>query len=267
MDEPLVADSATRLGANAAGRVAVCGSHGGLYPAWLTAKARVRAAVLNDAGVGKDGAGVGGLAWLEKLGIAACALDHGSARIGDGADMVAHGKVSHANTLAAALGCKPGMPCKEAAQHLHRAHPQAGAVPDLGETRTKIPSSGRRDVWALDSITLVRADDRRAIVASGTHGGVLGGRADDGILSVDVFAALFNDAGGGKDGAGYARLPTLDARGIAAATVSANTARIGDGRSTYDTGVLSRVNAVAARLGLAEGMGAREAVARLLGLA
>jgi uncharacterized protein YunC (DUF1805 family) len=267
MDEPLVVDTATRLGGNAAGRVAICGSHGGIYPAWLTAKARVRAAILNDAGVGKDNAGVGGLAWLEKLGIAACTVDHATARIGDGGDMVSHGKVSHANSLAAALGCKTGMPCKEAAQHLHRAHPHTGAVPDLGETRTKIPASGKREVWALDSITLLRADDRRAIVASGTHGGVLGGRADDGIIAVEVFAAFFNDAGGGKDGAGYARLAAIDPRGIAAATVSANTARIGDGRSTYETGVLSRVNVVAKRLGLAEGMGAREAVARLLGLA
>ncbi len=53
---------------------------------------------------------------------------------------------------------------------------------------------------------------------------------------------------------------------IAAATVSCHTARIGDGRSTYDTGVLSRVNATAARLELKEGMSAREAVARLVGL-
>ena len=82
----------------------------------------------------------------------------------------------------------------------------------------------------------------------------------------DVFAAFFNDAGGGKDGAGWSRLPALDARGIASATVSCHTARIGDGRSTYETGVLSRVNEVARRLELREGMTAREAVARLVGL-
>ena len=58
----------------------------------------------------------------------------------------------------------------------------------------------------------------------------------------------------------------LDERGVAAATVSCNTARIGDGRSSYDTGVLSRVNEVARRLELKEGMTAREAVARLVGL-
>ena len=43
-------------------------------------------------------------------------------------------------------------------------------------------------------------------------------------------------------------------------------ARIGDGRSTYETGVVSRINETARRLELREGMSAREAVARLLGL-
>ncbi len=267
MDAPIVVDTATRLGPDAAGRVVVCGSHGGVYAAWVLAKARVRAAISNDAGVGKDGAGIGGLAWLERLGIAACTVASASARIADGADALANGRVSHANALSAALGCKPGMPCREAVAHLHRAHPSTEPVPDLGETRARIASSGHRPVWAMDSITLVQASDRRSIVVSGTHGALLGGRADDGILGVDVFAAFFNDAGGGKDGAGYARLAALDPRGIAGATVSADTARIGDGRSTYDTGVLSRVNAVGKRLGLDEGLTAREAVARLLGLA
>ena len=91
--------------------------------------------------------------------------------------------------------------------------------------------------------------------------------ARDGVLPVDVFAAFFNDAGGGKDDAGFARLPVLDGRGVAAAAVSCHSARIGDGRSTYDTGVLSRVNEIAARLDLKAGMSAREAVARLVGLA
>jgi hypothetical protein len=59
----------------------------------------------------------------------------------------------------------------------------------------------------------------------------------------------------------------LDERGVAGATVSCHTARIGDGRSTYDTGVLSRVNEIARRLELKEGLSVREAVARLVGLA
>ena len=76
-------------------------------------------------------------------------------------------------------------------------------------------------------------------------------------------AAFYNDAGIGIDEAGVSRLPALDVRFIPAATVSAVSARIGDARSTYDDGILSRVNARAAALGLTPGMSAREAVALL----
>ena len=44
MKDVLVADSVTKLDESARGKVAVCGSHGGMYAAWLAAKARARAA-------------------------------------------------------------------------------------------------------------------------------------------------------------------------------------------------------------------------------
>jgi hypothetical protein len=87
----------------------------------------------------------------------------------------------------------------------------------------------------------------------------LGGRPDT-ALKYDVLAALFNDAGVGIDEAGVTRLPALDARGIAAGTVAAASARIGDARSTYEDGVLSRINARAAAVGIDPGMAAREFV-------
>jgi hypothetical protein len=138
-------------------------------------------------------------------------------------------------------------------------------VPEIGENRARIPNTGHRAVWAIDSVALARADDARAVLVTGSHGALLGGKPDS-ILDMDVFAAFFNDAGGGKDDAGFARLELLDGRGVAGATVSHNTARIGDGRSTYETGIISRVNATARRLELREGMSAREAVVRLVGL-
>src|SRR5688572_6611189 len=268
MKNVMVVDSATRLEAGARGKVVVCGSHGGLYPAWLAAQAGVRSIVFNDAGVGRHQAGIAGVHWLDALEIPAIAVDYRSARIGDGADTLASGMVTMANDMAAQHGCLPGHTARQAVDCLLRNAPPAprNDVPALGEGRARIPNTGHREIWAMDSAALVEASDRRKIVVTGSHGGLLGGRADDGVLAVDVFAAFFNDAGGGKDGAGYARLPILDARGIAAATVSAYGARIGDGRSTYDTGVLSRVNEAARRLELREGMSAREAVARLVGL-
>ena len=262
-----VFDSVTALGASVAEEVVVCGSHGGLISAYLAAEADVRAVILNDAGIGKHSAGVAGVAWLAGMGIAACAVDHRSARIGDGADMLASGVISMVNDVAASHGCLPGHSCREAALCLlEHAEPSDDEIPEIGETRSRIPNSGHREAWALDSISLVKAEDRRMIVVTGSHGALLGNREADGVLDVDVFAAFFNDAGGGKDGAGYSRLPTLDPRAIAAATVSCHSARIGDGRSTYETGVLSRVNETARRLDLREGLSVREAVARLVGL-
>ena len=268
MKDLLVVDSATQLDASARAAVVVCGSHGALYPAWLAAHARVRAVVLNDAGIGRHSAGIAGVQWLANFGIAACAVDYRTARIADGRHMLGAGVVTTVNDVAAVHGCLPGHTCRQVAACLldNAVAPEDDEVPEIGETRLRIGNTGHREVWALDSVSLARADDRRAILLTGSHGGLLGGKADDGMLAVDVFAAFFNDAGGGKDDAGYARLPVLDKRGIAAATVSCNTARIGDGRSSYDTGVISRVNAVAQRLDVKDGMSTREAVARLVGL-
>ncbi len=98
------------------------------------------------------------------------------------------------------------------------------------------------------------------IVVTGSHGGLLGGKPET-ALKYDARAALFNDAGIGVDDAGITRLPALDTRGIAAATVAAASARIGDARSTWEEGILSRVNACAAALGARLGMSAREFVA------
>jgi len=98
------------------------------------------------------------------------------------------------------------------------------------------------------------------VVVTGSHGGLLGGRADT-ALKIAALAALFNDAGIGIDEAGVTRLPALDARGIAAGTVAAASARIGDARSTYEDGILTRVNRCAADFGIGPGMSAREFVA------
>ena len=121
------------------------------------------------------------------------------------------------------------------------------------------PAPGRPDgpaVTLLDSVSSVAASDRGQIIVTGSHGGLLGGRPET-ASKVDVFAALYNDADIGIDGAGVTRLPALDARGIAGATVSAWSARIGDGRSTYEDGFVSRVNETARRLGGEIGMSAR----------
>src|SRR5438552_8306673 len=110
----LIADSITRVGADAAGAVVINGSHGGIYAAYSAAKLRVAAAVFNDAGVGRDKAGIAGLDYLAGLAIPAAAVGHHTARIGDGPDMIARGIITHANSPAIALGCHPSMACRDA---------------------------------------------------------------------------------------------------------------------------------------------------------
>lgn len=262
MAEPaiLVADSVTRLGLEHVGSVLVAGSHGGIYAACLAARAGLRAVILNDAAGGLDGAGIAGLAYLDGFCMAAATVGHATARIGDGADMARRGIVSHVNATAAKLGCAPGQACLTAAALLRAAALPPSLPPALAETRHLLLEASGINVWALDSASLVRPEDAGQIVLVGSHGGGPPGSA----LKADCRAAIFNDAGIGIDDAGIARLPVLDRRGIAAATVAAASARIGDGRSMWESGILSAVNRRAAAVGGRVGMAAQDLVRLLL---
>jgi len=257
----LTADTITKLSSKAAGSVIVSGSHGGIYPGYLAAKARVRAVILNDAGVGKDAAGISGLNLLENLSIAAAAVFHFSCRIGDAGDMLARGSISHANEPARACGVEAGMACRRAAERLRHARLGRFDPPAVAEGRTEMPNAGAvRRIILLDSAALVRSEDAGQIVVTGSHGGLIGGDPATALRS-DAFMAVFNDAGVGVDSAGLTRLSALDARGIAAFTVSASSARIGEARSTFDDGIISTLNDSAARLGAMIGAAAREVLA------
>ena len=74
---------------------------------------------------------------------------------------------------------------------------------------------------------------------------------------------MFNDAGFGADRGGVLALPELDKEGIAAIAVAAQSARIGDGRSTLQDGTISDANTTAYRLGARVG-GSALALARTL---
>src|SRR5437763_11152814 len=152
---PIVsADSITRIGDEAHGAVVVNASHGGVYAAYLAAKLEVAAAIFNDAGVGRDHAGIAGLDYLAALGIPAAAVGYDSARIGDGTDMMTRGRVTHANAAAQALGCRPGLTCREAAALLQRTLRGARQPPPAREGAVLLIADSPA-VWALDSASLV----------------------------------------------------------------------------------------------------------------
>jgi hypothetical protein len=256
MSEIIALDSATKLDERHRDLVVVGGSHGGLYPGWLAAKYALRAVILCDAGVGKDRAGIGSLDYLDACGIPAATLDYRSARIADGADQLARGIVSHVNALAAALGCKADQTCLACAEILTQARTDSRPAPEpYAEARHRLHATpGEAEVWGIDSVALMTPDDRGRIMVTGSHGGLLGGR-DDGIVIGPPLAATFNDAGVGADNAGIARLPVLDRMGIAAVTVAADSARIGDARSAWQTGRVSHANRVANEAGVEIGDG------------
>jgi hypothetical protein len=182
-----------------------------------------------------------------------------SARIGDGADCFERGAISFANQAAARLGVQAGTRASAALvlMQAHARRPMAEALP-LEETRRTMAG-----IVLADSNSLVQPQDRDAVFVTGSHGGLLGGRPASAVKSA-VRAAIYNDADGGIDGAGYSRLPALDARGIAAATVSAWSARIGDAQSTFDDGWVTCVNEQARKAGGEIGLSCRELVARLI---
>jgi len=61
--------------------------------------------------------------------MAAATVDCMSARIGDGADTLAHGVISHANSFATACGVAAGQSCREAAARLSEAAAPHSAPP------------------------------------------------------------------------------------------------------------------------------------------
>ncbi len=237
----LIYDSVTKLPPEANGAVVIGGSHAAIYAAYMSAKYGCRAAIHHDAGIGKDEAGVSGLAYAENLGRAMVALATASARIGDGQDMAARGIVSRANRLAAACGVQPGMTCREAAERLKTAPWPHTAPADKGETRYLVEG-----VVCVDSATLLLPGDRGRVVATGSHAAMNSGTTT---APFDPRLLFFNDAGPGADRGGIVGLDYLEQQGVAGVAVAALSARIGDGRSTLQDGTISAVNAPAYRLG------------------
>ena len=259
-------DSVTHIVPEHRGLAAFCASHGGAYSGYYAARMGIGGIILNDAGVGREEAGLGGVRLLEALGVPAATISHRSARIGDGVDGLARGVLSFANAPARSLGLVPCMPCREALQRLASARlAPSPAPPEQDEHRTEVEAAGRGrvKVIVMDSNSLVTEEDSGHVVVSGSHGGILGGKPATAV-KYPVFAIVTNDADRGMDDAGVSRLPALEARGIAGACVSAFSARIGDGRSIYEDGYISALNAVARRRGGNIGQTCRAFVAAMV---
>ncbi len=259
------ASSSATAPAECAGHVLVSGSYGGEYNAFHAGKRGIRGVVLNDAGVGKGGAGIAGLAYLDRVGLPGATANAHTCHIGDGEHMLACGVVSHVNKSALRYACAVGQSVRQCAEHMRDAPIVAVSMPPItGGGRTVIRElPGEPRVIALDAAPMLEASDAGSIVVTGSHAALFRGKPD-GLIQPDVHAIFFSDAGIGLDDAGVTRLPLLDERHIVAGAASADSAAIGNARSIYADGILSRVNATAAAAGGTRGMRIRDFVELLI---
>src|SRR3954447_3715831 len=110
----VIMDSITKVTPDDAGANVVSALHGGASSGEFALEVPLSSVFFNDAGVGKDGAGIAALAMLETRGVAAGTVGHQSAKIGDSQDMWDHGVISHANGPARERGLVPGLKLKDA---------------------------------------------------------------------------------------------------------------------------------------------------------
>jgi hypothetical protein len=264
----LTVASCSNIDAGHRAQVVVSGSYGGRYNAFNAAKWPVRAVIMNDAGIGRDKAGIVGLEFLDRIGMAAATADAQTCHIGDGDHMLAHGVVSHVNRTAAALGCAPGQSVRACAERLRSARVPTVAPPAITEGARFVVRDvpGEPALICADSIGMVQPDDAGRIVVTASHGALSGGRPDT-LVPQGIHAIFFSDAGGGMDGAGIARLADLERRGIVAGATSADSAPIGDSRALYRDGILSCVNRPATARGARIGMKLADFVESLIATA
>ena len=117
----VVADSAAGMDERSKGDVFVDGSHCGVNVGEMTINSGMGAMIGNDAGMGKNNAGIVALKMCDERGIPAAAVAAMSAKIGSGMSTYEQGKISVANETAKKMGVRVGMSAKEAADKMLQA--------------------------------------------------------------------------------------------------------------------------------------------------
>jgi hypothetical protein len=121
MHQLKLVDSITELGPHDMGCIAISGSHGGISSAQYALAARPMLSIFNDAGVGKDQAGLTALDFLQGHSLAACTVSHNSACIGHAKSTLHDGVVNHCNLLARELGIDAGHTCQWVVDQLQKS--------------------------------------------------------------------------------------------------------------------------------------------------
>jgi hypothetical protein len=240
--------------------IIVNASYIGVYCARLVKETQPLGVIGIDCGIGKDGAGIAGLWFFEALDVPAAAADVTEVELGNGADLWASGHISRVNGPAAALGVRPGQTVDHAAQLMVAA---PDPLPPIDPYNRVVLHTGPhgRSIVATNSIADALPEDKETNVLC--TAGHTGRSVVEYLIGYRPHAFICSDGAFGKNKSGIAALEPTSAAGIPGAAVSADTARMGDGLSTYEDGVISAVNDLAVSAGVVVGMPARDA-ARLL---
>jgi hypothetical protein len=242
--------------------VAVGASFAGAPTAAMAMRPGVKAWIAHEGGPGKDEAGISGLPLAQRFGVPAAAIATMTAGLSRGMTLIT-GSVSRANQAAMALGVRPGQKGGEAARLMLSA-PRGKAcdlhgVIDESIHEVEIGPKGR--IYAVWSFSRVRGEHPSDVFCVASHGGKV---MAEYALQVRPRGLIANDAGRGLDYSGTDGLKVLDEQEIPAATVSAESARLGDALSTYRDGVISAANAAARAIGVRLNMTARDAAHLML---
>lgn len=256
--------------------ILVCGSHcgGNRDLARQVKYCHVEAVFLNNAGIGKNQAGIRGLAHYEAENIMACAVDCYSAEIGIARDTWESGIISHMNNYAQTAGILIGDSVKAAVakisnklnqsslyQHSHspkinseEKEKNSSKVDLKKQNQTQIDGIA---ITVTDSITFLNESNACDIVVCGSHGGLSAGHYAQ---KHHVKAVFFNDAGIGKNNAGVKSLDSLNDAGILACTVDCMSAEIFNGQDILENGIITVCNQLAKTKNIKEKMAVKDAI-------
>lgn len=271
MDLPegiVLLDSLGDLKAENTSPILVCASHCGDNGAFArkVKDCNVKAVFLNNAGIGKNQAGISGLPHYQAEGIIACAVDNYSAEIGVAQDTWESGIISQLNANAEAAGVQIGDSVQAAVAKISSSFSPTYSKENLeslsNEKKENIKKQIQTEVEGVkitvaDSITFLNESNAGDIVVCGSHGGVSAGHYAE---KHHVKAVFFNDAGIGKNNAGTKSLDSLSNAGILACTVDCMSAEIFNGQDILDNGIISVCNQLALSKNIKEKMTVKEAI-------
>jgi len=261
--------------------ILVCASHcgdNGTFAKKLK-KCHVKAVFLNNAGVGKNQAGITGLPFYEAEGILACAVDHNSAEIGVARSTWESGIISHTNIYAKAAGIQISDSVQDAVAKIinrvksstltNESEPVDPMVKDKeNQPNDKVEVSKQTQIQIdgvtitiANSITFLNESNSGDILVCGSHGGVSAGHYAQ---KHKLKAVFFNDAGIGKNNAGIKSLDSLSDAGILACTVDCMSAEIFNAHDILENGIISVCNQLAKSRNIKEKMTVKEAIRRLV---